>query len=481
MGNKKAISLYETRLSIKYVVLTIVLYLIAAVLIYVLGTITPYMGKVKISEADAARVSVGALSASDEEVSRADAQKERALLMPTVASDTFYRRLHLIADAQKTVDCMIHFNYDDIGPELYYAALMDAADRGVKVRIILDGKQGVMKGRHEDLQQLLQNHNNICVYYFNPVNIWKPAGLNTLLHDKVTIVDNDKLIIGGANMGMGAYNNNFDMEVMITNSGDGGSAGQATRYYESMLNSGLAKRKTSKKADYSAKQRYLTQFYDKYAEYENEYGDVDYATQGVAVNKITVLSNPVTDGKKSPIILEAIFGLAENSSDTTLVTPYALLEGDKRARLRAAAAKNSRFRLVTNSLYNTRNAAYSCYRHNREEYICDDIELWEYQADDQLHAKIAVFDKRYSIIGSFNLDERSAHIDTETVAIIDSEEFAVGVEEYIDQTFIGNGLRVGADNKYIPSDTVTAGEVPKSKKRLYDFYNALMSLVFYLL
>ena len=81
--------------------------------------------------------------------------------------------------------------------------------------------------------------------------------------------------------------------------------------------------------------------------------------------------------------------------------------------------------------------AYAVYMRDRKKYLSDSIELWEYQADDQLHAKISVYDGRYTMIGSFNLDERSAHIDTESVLIIDSQAFAAAVERYIDDAYLG--------------------------------------------
>ena len=180
----------------------------------------------------------------------------------------------------------------------------------------------------------------------------------------------------------------------------------------------------------------------------------------------------MTDGKKSPRIMQAMFELAESSERTTIVTPYALITDKKINRLRAAAEKNKSFRLITNSLYNSRNVAYAVYMRDRKKYLSDSIELWEYQADDQLHAKISVYDGRYTMIGSFNLDERSAHIDTESVLIIDSQAFAAAAERYIDEKIVAESCRVGMDNKYIPSD-VEPGKVPRDKQIKYFFYTAL--------
>ncbi len=470
----KAVTLYETRMSAKYAIMTAVFYALAAILWYMICAFAPYLPRTVVSSAANERLTREAFTATAAEVARPESEKERALLMPT-SEESFVRRLRLIEDAERTIDFVVYDNYEDSGPAYFYGAVLRAADRGVKVRLIFDGKMGRLKGKYRDLQDILQNHNNIEVYLFNPTNILKPSGLFVLCHDKITIVDDDKMIVGGANMGMGAYTANYDMEVMITNSGKDGVVGRAKEYFDSVLSSGLAERKISKKCDFSAKERYKDEFIEYYEAFS--VGEVDYAEQGAAVDRVTFLSNPVNDGKKEPIIYQGLMNLMESSQDTAIVTPYALLTDEKIDTLIRNARRNRRVRLVTNSLYNTRNVGYAVYQAEREKYIDGSVELWEFQADNQLHAKMFTFDGRYSAIGSFNLDERSAHVDTESMLVIDSEAFAAAVNRYIDGVFIANSLRVGEDNEYIPSDTVSPGVVPDGKAFKYKLMNILSLLI----
>lgn len=182
--------------------------------------------------------------------------------------------------------------------------------------------------------------------------------------------------------------------------------------------------------------------------------------------------------KKEPIILQALFNLAEGSKKSKWVTPYALLTDKKIKRLREIAQASDGFELVTNSLYNTRNVAYAKYYFSRRDFVSDSIALWEFQADNQLHSKMYTFDGRYSVIGSFNLDERSAHIDTEAVLVIDSPAFTAVVDEYINYEFINNSLRVGSDNGYMPSENgVVAGKVSGGKTFKYLLYGMLGCVV----
>ncbi len=470
---KKAIALYETHMRVGFVVKTVVFYLLAAVLWYIIAVIAPYTATIEISRSQNIVLTREAFSASEQNKSSPTETKERALLMPT-SEDSFYRRLKLVEDAKKSIDFMVYFSSKSAYSDYFYTALVRAAERGVQVRIIQDGKMGKLDGYISDgLTNIIYNHNNIQMNYFNSVNVFDPSGLATIMHDKVLIVDGNKMIVGGANMGTSAYLHNYDMEVLVTNSGADGSVGQAQRYFRKMLDSDLTRLKKRKKRDYSARNELESKYLEFYRKSEYAQTSVNYGTLGVPVDKITYLSNPISSTKKAPVIMQALYNMMESSEKSVLITPYTLLENDKINRLRRAAEHNEQFTIITNSLYNSKNVGYADYYYNRDKYLNSNITLLEFQQKYQLHAKVASFDDRYSVIGSFNLDERSAHIDTESVLIIDSEAFNAVLTEYIDQTFIANSLQVGNNNEYLPSDTVTAHPVPTKKKVQYWLYSAL--------
>lgn len=475
LHRKKAIALYETHMCVGFVIKTVVFYLIAAVLWYVIAVIAPYTATVTVSPSQNIVLTKTAFSATESDIAKPTESKERALLLPTGES-SFLRRLRLIEDATETIDFMVYFTSNDDFSDYFYTALIRAADRGVKVRIIQDGKMGKLDGNLSDgLAKMIYNYNNIELYYFNGINILDPAGLATIMHDKVIIVDSDKMIVGGANMGKSAYLYNFDMEVLVTG-GDGnvnGSVARAERNFQKMLNNDLTKRKKSKKRDISQKNKYMQKYSAFYENSEIAHAEIDYSALGVAVDKITYLANPINATKKTPTIMQAMFNMMESSDNTIIITPYTLLENDKIRRLRAAAAGSEQFTLITNSLYNSRNVGFADYYYNRDKYLNSKIKLLEFQQYNQLHAKVFSFDNRYSVIGSFNLDERSAHIDTESVLVIDSVEFNAILRQYIEDTFIANSLEVGDNNEYLPSDTVSSHEVPAKKKFIYSLYRML--------
>ncbi len=469
--SKKVTALYDYRIRVGYIISTAVCFLFAAIIWYVLCAVTPYMQYKDVSAEQRKLYSRENFSASATDMDMPQNLKERVLLLPT-SEYSFYRRLKFVEDAQRSIDMIMFDSYADVGSMYFYSAILKAADRGVRVRIIMDGKMGKLESPLDDIQDMLQYHNNIELYLFNEVNIFRPVGLNVLCHDKLTVADGSKMIVGGVNMGMGAYIANRDVEVMVTNSGADKSVGAALAYFEDMRSSGLTKRKRSKRCDTAAKAWYLERYEEYYGNLDFDI-DVDYETQGVAADKITFLHNEISDGKKSPNIYRAIMDLAESSQKTTFITPYTLLTDKKIADLKRVARNNESFTLITNSLYNSRNVAYAVYSNSRRDYVCEEISLWEYQARDQLHAKLYSFDDRYSVVGSFNLDERSIHIDTEIAIVVDSVEFNAQLNAFIEKDFLSNSLEVGSNNEYLPSDTVSAGVVPLSKRIKYKFYGIL--------
>lgn len=475
----KTVALYETRMSGKYIAKTIVCYIAAAVVWYIIAAIAPYIGNVNVSAEASAQLNKAAFCATSEQIGRDEAEKERALLLPS-SSDTFYFRLKLIEDATRTLDCLIFTGYDDSYSRHYYTALLRAADRGVKVRIVQDGKQGRLSGGLADIYKLLCNHQNIEFYYFNAVRILKPSGINSIMHDKLTVIDGNRMMVGGVNIGLAAYLYNYDMEVLITNSGERGSVGQAENYFDKMLSFEYTERQHSAKAKSGVRDKCENEFNQFYNEYPHKQDKIEYCGLGTAVDKVTLLTNPVNDQKKQPIILRAVLNMMSESEKTTVVTPYMLLTNRYKKEIKSIARSGKQIDVITNSLYNSRNVGYADYFHTRSDYLSDNITLREYQAVNQLHAKMFTFDGRISVIGSFNLDERSSHIDTESVVIIDSEQFTAQLNSYINKTFIDNSLTVGADNTYLPSGTVTAGKVTHKKMFIYNILSVL-SYVRYLI
>ena len=125
--------------------------------------------------------------------------RERAGIVETNkgALDT---RLAMFRDAKKSIiistfDIREGKSTDDI-----FAALIDAADRGVKVQILVDGLYGMLHMNGKTIFQAAGSHPNIEIRFYNEPNFLKPWTINGRLHDKYVIADGSLLLMGGRNM-----------------------------------------------------------------------------------------------------------------------------------------------------------------------------------------------------------------------------------------------------------------------------------------
>src|SRR5690606_7263701 len=123
------------------------------------------------------------------------------------AHDAFAARVLLTRSAEKTLDVQSYIWHGDITGTLLMDELRDAADRGVRVRLLLDdnGTSGL-----DDELAALHSHPNIEVRLFNPFVVRTPKAIgyltdfdraNRRMHNKSYTADNQATIIGGRNVG----------------------------------------------------------------------------------------------------------------------------------------------------------------------------------------------------------------------------------------------------------------------------------------
>ncbi|HUH86420.1 MAG TPA: phospholipase D-like domain-containing protein, partial [Pusillimonas sp.] len=125
----------------------------------------------------------------------------------TRGGDAFAARALMTQAAQRSIDIQNYIWHDDMAGILLFNALVEAADKGVRVRLLLDdnntdGLDGVLAA--------LDSHDNIEVRLFNPFlyRNWRWVGyltdfsrLNRRMHNKSFTVDNQATIVGGRNIG----------------------------------------------------------------------------------------------------------------------------------------------------------------------------------------------------------------------------------------------------------------------------------------
>ena len=399
---------------------------------------------------------------------------DRAGYVP-IPQDAFALRLSLIETARHELIFSSYSTEAGETSDLFWGALLCAADRGVSVRIILDGMFGGL-GRGGTAQALAA-HPNIELVYFNPINLLRPYTLNSRLHDKYLIADRQVMLLGGRNLSDAYFDPDgydgpvsHDNDVLVWNTGGGDSViGDVAAYFESACAHELSEPAFGDPGRQAGSARVQADgLREKYRSYgaAQPLSEQQLTDLTVPTDKITLISNPFTGLPKQPLILWQLLQLAETAqSEVRIQSPYTVISSDIREQL-AGLATEKRVVLLTNSLASSPNPpAFSAYLWNRAELAASGLLIYEYQSSDSIHGKSVLIDDRLSAVGSWNLDERSIDIDTEVMLVIDSAPFQQLLRARQGE-ILAQSLPVGPDGEYLPG-SVGPLPVPAGKKALF--------------
>lgn len=389
-------------------------------------------------------------------------------------------RIVMIDHARHSIDLQYYIYFNDATGRLVAQRLLAAADRGVRVRVLLDDIDIV---KEDALLDALDAHPKIEVRLFNPFrfrerSLLSKAGqfaiegarLNRRMHNKSFIVDGMQAIIGGRNIGDAYYDIGDDvffrdLDVLAI----GPVVPQIAASFDRYWNSDAAfpvRAWTGEKADH----RDLAQERAQLARDAREFSESDYAQ---------ALSFELPDGpsaeRKGPWLwgdaavvvddpdkvdpdedreaahidrtLRRVLDAAQHS--ILIVSPYLIPGEDGEALLVAIAARGVRIRALTNSLAATDEAAvHSGYARYRKPLLEAGVDLYEFRPVSEgsntpnahgtssgvsLHSKALVVDGRRVFIGSMNFDPRSRHLNTELGVIVDSPTLGAAIERYFER------------------------------------------------
>lgn len=110
-------------------------------------------------------------------------------------------RMQMIQEARHTIDIAYFSIGKGRSSDLLMGALFEAADRGIRIRVLLDGISHGLKGKRKNVLYALAFHSNIELKYYEPFTILKPWTWHNRLHDKIIVVDGQLGISGGRNIG----------------------------------------------------------------------------------------------------------------------------------------------------------------------------------------------------------------------------------------------------------------------------------------
>jgi phosphatidylserine/phosphatidylglycerophosphate/cardiolipin synthase-like enzyme len=407
-------------------------------------------------------------------------------------SGSMVARAWLSEYAEKTIDIQYFiFSTDNVGL-IACDYLVRAADRGVKVRILVDD---IMVDA--EVQDILTfaSHKNITVKIYNPgVNLGKNIfskiqkfatdfrSANQRMHNKTFIVDGKVVITGGRNIADEYFDydheyNFRDRDILLL----GKTSQTVSKSFNQFWNNDLSidvndvvdetaehaenKHKFKKLHEYACNpENFWPQVRQRIADLPKTFETIKASGKLVWLDDIQFVSDipGKNDGESGlsggGLSTDALIDLVKNAKSTIEIqTPYLITTEVSQNLFKAAVDRGVKIRILTNSLASTDNVeAFSSYQKDREDLLNTGVRIFEFRPDAAeqtkimtgelkekldytptfgLHAKSMVIDNKITVIGTFNLDPRSANLNTECIVIVDSEHVSKGVLEGMEEEF----------------------------------------------
>lgn len=427
--------------------LWLLLILLAAIVYLAAGAVIPYANQPEISEEFAEKLDPDYFYSDKMSCDRTKIIKEN--------KEALDERIRLIAGAKENIILSTFaFQSDESGKDML-AVLHDAADRGVDIKILADGFNSRLYMDRNPYFYALSSKENVEIKIYNKVNLLTPWTSMGRMHDKYLVADDDMYILGGRNTFdyfLGDYEGykNYDWDILVYNTaGKGGpsSVYQIKSYFYKLWQQDICrtfedsgspeKHKRVRKAADELKERLNTMRQSRPELFES----YNYEEVTLPVDKITLISNPTGIYPKEPQVFYTLTRLMKNAREDVYVhTPYVIFNDYMYEAFYEIAEEVTEFKLLTNSAVNNGNLfAAGDYLQNKGKLLETGVSILEYEGGVSYHGKCIVIDDDMSIIGSFNMDMRSAYLDTELMLAIDSRalntELRKQMESYEDKAF----------------------------------------------
>lgn len=402
------------------------------------------------------------------------------LLLPG-GREAFLLRIAMIEAAERTLDLQYYSVRGDETGQLLLEALLQAADRGVRVRVLVDDLN--LQGADETLAAL-NSHKHIEIRVFNPFATQHDSILTRLntaitglghftrrMHNKCFITDNKVAITGGRNLGdeyfdQGTEFNFHDMDIFAAGPITSRISRSFDQYWNDDESFPIAVTHTPQLDDITL--RGLRAKLARHWRQEKEAGELKgliplaaqlerggvklrWARAELAADLPDKIDAPAGEAVSKPSL--RINQMAQKAQkEFIIVSPYFVPGEEGMQWLQSLAARGIALRILTNSLASTDVVAvHAGYRKYRRDVIAAGMELYEMKpapgkhprakvfssgSRASLHSKLYVVDRTHLILGSYNFDPRSEHLNTEMVLVIHSPELSAQVVKLFEQAIL---------------------------------------------
>lgn len=412
-------------------------------------------------------------------------------------------RLAMVDSAEQSLDMLYYLWYRDPAGLTLLEHVIEAADRGVRVRIVVDdtlfvkGKAGLAN---------IASHPNIEIRIFNPwahkgvsrlfETVGRAKRLNHRMHNKLLIADNRMAILGGRNIGDHYFGlthkyNFHDLDVVAL----GDAATATSEIFDHFWNSERVIPATAFVEDSSwdpvatVRQQEVDQLranpdLESFPVTSRDWSDqlaalVDRMHNGSSTVEFdrVLAETPKPTQQGSARLAEVV----DQAQREVLISNAYILPGEQMMQiLNDAHARGVRVRMLTNSLAsNDVPAVTAKYAKHRKPLLEAGVELYEFRAHPEIqpgivdtppvhaefagfHIKTAVIDRELVYIGSLNLDPRSIRLNTEMGMIVSSPGLAEEVAALAERDMApANSWQVRLDDTGKLSWESSAGVVTK--------------------
>jgi len=425
----------------------------------------------------------------------------------SLGMDAFGARLVLMDRAERSIDAQYFLMKPDGAGLVFGGKLLEAANRGVRVRFLLDD---IFSTVDDTALIVLNEHPNIELRIFNPIARKGVYAFNYLghfsltnrrMHNKSFTVDNQLSIVGGRNIAeeyfqLDTSGEFIDFDMLCA----GPIAKDISTHFDIYWNHELA---VPMDAFYDEVDS--TKLEQTRARLEQAMQDTGQSIYATAINTELmqnffsrsldpyladarmIVDDPnkllvkVSDDQKI-VATEIVQAFQEAEREILIFTPY-FIPGKRGIELiRSLIDKGIRIVVLTNSLAtNNHTSVHSSYSSYRKRLLQAGVELWEARADAAkqvmddgstqlehltLHTKGIIIDRRYTFVGSLNLDPRSIDINTEMGVMIDSEELGTLLADRAEQRIpdLAYQLKLDDKNKISWHATIDGQQVVETKE-----------------
>ena len=383
--------------------------------------------------------------------------------------DAFLLRYGLAAQAEKTLDLQYYLWKADTTGRLLLRQAFAAADRGVKVRILIDD---IYHSGRDLGYSTIDSHPNVQVRVYNPAGnrglgrnpnlLVRHSELNHRMHNKIFLVDNAVAILGGRNIGDDYFGLNpklnfHDLDVLAV----GPAAQEAGAAYDLYWNSprsvpisALFKKELKPDAletmreelDAGSSAQLDALPYSVPLDEDQLAKALEVLTQNMQWAETEIVVDTLDrfeGGNTSAFVLLGQQLQEEAQEEIIIQTAYLIPTSEGIERISELTSRGIRVRVLTNSLMsNNHISVHAHYMKYRKPLVEAGVELYELKADNELlryfktidntiadshaglHTKAFVVDSKTTMIGSYNMDPRSRIWNSEIGLLVRSEEFA---------------------------------------------------------